>query len=184
VSVHRLVLLETSDANSFTPENLKRTALFLAFLIGVWALYAGLVLLIMSGLLNAFLGRYVPTGGERPQLPVSLEWLNAAARVLAFYVVARFSLVFPAIATDRKPDLGAAWLESKRNGWRLAIVVGALPWTLEQLTDLIYRDGATDAEYAVLVVLTVFFTVIEVVALSLSYGEITSPAPPPTDPPA
>ena len=184
VSVHRLVLLETSDASSLSADNLKRIGLFLAFLIGVWALYAGLALLIFSGLLNVLIGGYVPTGEKRRELPVPLEWLNTVAVVLAYYVVARFSLVFPAITTDRKPDLAAAWHASKRNGWRLAVVVGVLPWSLKKLTELFYRDGATDAEYAVLVVITVLFTLIEVVALSLSYLEITSPAPPPTDPPA
>jgi len=63
-------------------------------------------------------------------------------------------------------------------------VVGVLPWSLKYLTELLYRDGATYGEFAVLVVITVLFTLIEVVALSLSYLEITSPAPLPTDPPA
>ena len=184
VEVHRLVLLENSDAISASAENLKRIGLFLIFLVGVWLLYAGLALLIMSGLLNVLVGGYVPAGEERRELPMSIEWLNTLAIVLAYYVVARFSLVFPAIATDRKPDLAAAWLASKRNGWRLAVVVGVLPWSLKYLTELLYRDGATYGEFAVLVVITVLFTLIEVVALSLSYLEITSPAPLPTDPPA
>jgi hypothetical protein len=184
VTVHRLVLLETSDASEISAQAAKRIGLFLAFLVGVWLLYAALVLLIMSGVMNAFLMRYVPAGGERPELSVPMEWINSAARVLAFVVVARFSLVFPAIAIDQQPDLVAAWRASKRNAWRLAVVVGVLPWCLHQFAQIIYRDGASPAEFAMIVVLTTLFTVIEIVALSLSYWELTSPAPPPTDPPA
>jgi hypothetical protein len=184
VTVHRLVLLETSDAREISAQSAKRIGLFLAFLVGVWLMYAALVLLMMSGVLNAFLLRFVPAGGERPELPVPMEWINSVATVLAFVVIARFSLVFPAIAIDQQPDLVAAWRASKRNAWRLAVVVGVLPWSLNRFAEFIYRDGATPAEFAMIVVLITFFTVIEIVALSLSYWELTSPEPPPTDPPA
>jgi hypothetical protein len=184
VAVHRLVLLEESDTAALNAQNLKRVLLFVGALVGVWILFAGLVLIITSGLLNIFLMRYVPAGGKPPQLPVPIEWVNGVGIVLAIWIVARFSLVFPAIAIDHKFDLMESWRHAKRNGWRLAVVVGALPWTLERLAELLYRDGASSVEYAVIVVMTTFFTVIEVVALSLSYWELTSPAPPPTDPPA
>ena len=75
-------------------------------------------------------------------------------------------------------------MASRRNGWRLAIVVGVLPWCLQQLTDLMYRNGASSMEFAILVVLAAALVIVEVVALSLSYWELTSPAPPPTHPPA
>jgi hypothetical protein len=184
VTVHRLVLLETDESDALSVHGARRIALFLAVLVGVWVLYAGLVLIIVSGVLNIFLARYIPAGAERPELPVPFEWVNALACVLAFWVVARVSLVFPAIAIDRAPNFAAAWRSSKRNGWRLAVVVGALPWLMNQFSNLIYRNGATAVEFALIVVLIAFFTVIEVVALSLSYWELNSPAPPPTDPPA
>ena len=63
-------------------------------------------------------------------------------------------------------------------------MVGLLPWCLQQLTNLLYRDGATAVEFSVLVVLATLLIIIEVVALSLSYWELTSPEPPPTPPPS
>jgi hypothetical protein len=184
VAVHRLVLLETDDASALRAQSVKRIGLFLVGLAGLWVLYAALVLLIMSGVMNAFLLRYVPTGGAIPQLPVPMESVNFLATVLAFWVIARLSLVLPAIAIDHNLDVMTAWRASKRNGWRLAVIVGVLPWSLNYLAQFIYRDGASSAEFALIVVLTTLFTVIEVVALSLSFWELTSPAPPPTHPPA
>ena len=71
--------------------------------------------------------------------------------LIAYWFIARVSLMLPAIAIDRKPDLGAAWQASRRNGWRLAIVVGLLPWCLQHLVDLLFRDGASTIEFALLV---------------------------------
>ncbi|HYJ41796.1 MAG TPA: hypothetical protein VEW08_13470 [Steroidobacteraceae bacterium] len=192
VTVHRLVLLEAPDAAMhFDLGFIRRVSTFAAVLFGIWVLFSGLTLLITSGVLNIFNpSRYVETSvepGPVPQpmdLPVPFEWITSIARILAYWFVARVSLMLPAIAIDRKADLGAAWQASRRNGWRLAIVVGALPWCLQALVNLLYRDGASTIEFALLVVLGTMLIIFEVTALSLSYWELTPPAPPPTDPPA
>jgi hypothetical protein len=158
--------------------------------VGLWVLYQGLTMLISGGILNIFSPpRYVPTGAEpgklpeRVNLPVPFEWIVNLGRALSYWVVARVTLMLPAIAIDRKADLIAAWSASRRNGWRLAMIVGVLPWCLQRFTDLLYRDGASIVEFGILVVLATIFVVVEVVALSLSYWELTLPAPPPTHPP-
>ena len=192
IAVHRLVLLDAPDASvRFDIPGLRRLAIFFGIVVSLWVLYQGLTLLTSSGILNIFSPpRYIPAGAEpgkvpeRMNLPVSFEWIVNVGRALSYWIVARVTLMLPAIAIDRKADLIAAWSASRRNGWRLAIIVGALPWCLQQLTNLLYRDGATLVEFGILVVLATIFVVIEVVALSLSYWELTSPALPPTHPPA
>jgi len=192
VTVHRLVLLESPEAvMHFDFAFTRRVSIFAAVFFGIWVLFSGLTLLIASGVLNIFNPpRYVETSVDPEQipkpmdLPVPFEWIAGLAKLLAYWFVARVSLMLPAIAIDRKPDLSAAWRASRRNGWRLAIVVGLLPWCLQILVDLLYRDGASTIEFALLVVLGTLTIVFEVVALSLSYWELTPPEPPPTDPPA
>ena len=192
ITIHRLVLLDEPDARPrFDAASLRRLAIFFGVAIGIWILYVGLVMLITGGVLNIFNPpRYIPAGTTPDQLPAKLklpvsgQWVVNLAAFLAYWIVARVSLMLPAIALDRKPDLLAAWLASRRNGWRLAIVIGALPWCLQQLTDLMYRNGASSIEFAILVVLGAALIIVEVVALSLSYWELTSPAPPPTPPPS
>ena len=63
-------------------------------------------------------------------------------------------------------------------------MVGALPWALNAIGSVLYRDEASWVEFGVLLVLTSIFTVIQVAALSLSFWEVAQPEPPPTAPPA
>jgi len=188
ITVHRLVLLEAVDAGmSLNVGTLRRFAIFAAAFVGVWVLFTGLTLLITGVVLNIIVGpRYVAAGEASPPMdfPVSPQWIVNLASVFAYWFVARVILVLPAIAIDRKPDLIAAWRTSRHNGWRLAIVVGLLHWFLQRLVDFFYRDGASEFEFGVLVVLGALLVVIDVTALSLSYWELTPPEPPPTDPPA
>jgi hypothetical protein len=191
IAVHRLVLLDAPDARArFDMSALRRLAVFFGVVVSLWVLYQGLTMLISGGILNIFMPpRYIPAAsepGKLPEpvsLPVPFDWIVNVGRAMSYWVVARGTLMLPAIAIDRKADLIAAWSASRRNGWRLAIIVGVLPWCLQQLTNLLYRDGATLVEFGILLVLATLFVVIEVVALSLSYWELTSPAPQPTHPP-
>jgi len=192
INIHRLVLLETPDASAKADAaSLRRLAIFFGVGMAIWILYLGLTMLIAGGVINMlFPSRYIVAGTDAAQapptrtLPFSPEWIVRGAAFAAYWVVGRVSLMLPAIALDQKPDFVAAWLASRRNGWRLAIVVGVLPWGLQQLTELLSRNGASGAEFALLVVLGAALVIVEVVALTLSYWELTSPAPPPTPPPS
>jgi hypothetical protein len=191
ISVHRLVLLEGSGAGmNLDLASARRLAIFAATGIGIWVLFTGLTMLIAGGVLNIFSPpRYVstaelPAAPQPIDLPIPFEWITSLASILAYWFVARVSLMLPAIAIDQRPSLGAAWRASQRNGWRLAIVVGLLPWCMDHFVDLLYRDGASNVEFGILVVLGTLLIVIEIVALSLAYWELRQPAPPPTDPPA
>jgi hypothetical protein len=193
IVTHRMVLMDKPGPPvRFDRAAGKRLALFAAMLFLLWALYTALKLGIVMVAMYLLAGAPVPVAGQpgvtAQSLPVSSEVLDGIASWLPFLLVGRFCLLLPSVATDQGGNAAKAWRDSTGNSWRLAIIVGVLPWLLNEAVDLLYRDGATSFEFGLLVVLSALCTVLEVVALSLSYRALTSPAeapaPPPTDPPA
>jgi hypothetical protein len=123
------------------------------------------------------------SSGGVPGLPkVSRGWMDASSYlgfVIGTYFVARWSPVLPATAIGGKASLRAAWRLSARNGWRLAVIVGALPWALSYGESLLYRQNATLPELTILVVLSVLSSMLGIIALSLSYQDLTRGREPP-----
>ncbi|HEX6398429.1 MAG TPA: hypothetical protein VFZ95_13470 [Steroidobacteraceae bacterium] len=186
ISVHRLMLLDGEETRPrFDSVGLRRLGLFVGTVIGATLVYLALLLVLMNLSLLPF-SRYV-SAGETPSPSQAREWspwLFYGACVLAMWPIARLSPMFPAIAVDRGFDPITAWRMTRGNGWKLVVIIGVLPWTMKWIVAVLQRDGATRVEFGILLVLTSVFTVIQVAALSLSYWELTQPAPPPTSPPA
>jgi membrane-anchored glycerophosphoryl diester phosphodiesterase (GDPDase) len=105
--------------------------------------------------------------------PTWTEWMSEAAKILALYVSARLSLVFPATAIDKRPDLKWSWNLTRNNGWRMVVVVGVLPWVIGMIVGVLYRENATVLETIVLSTLGIALFAVEIAALSLSYRELT-----------
>jgi hypothetical protein len=180
------VLLSPADGNAFAGSGgATRLVLFLAVVVCIAVLY----LTVMFGCANLLVmtmgWRYTPTGTP-PAESMDISWLIWVSQLAALYVGGRLALTLPAIATDQGFSFRQAWIHSRRNGWRLTLVVFGLPWLLARLANLLARDGATSVETAVLLVLGVAVLIIEVVALSLSFYDLTAlpREPPPTHPPA
>lgn len=138
ITIHRLVLV---DGWSRTPASgsmpLRRFAWFVAALMLIWLLHQALTLIVVGLALNLiYPPRYVPAGEIQapPREMQNVEWLGTLAYVLVYWVIARVSMVLPAIAVDRKLDVVDSWRRSRGNGWKLAIIVGVLPWVLERST--------------------------------------------------
>jgi hypothetical protein len=183
ISIHRLVLADDTDVRErFSSTALKRLGRFVGTVIGLWLSYVVLMHVILN--LTVLPWAHVPAGKGGHPLPFDFKWFLTGAMILAMWPIARLSLLLPALAVDQSFDPIAAWRTTRGNGWKLAVVVGALPWTLRYIVDALYRDEATWVEFGALLILTAVFTVIQVVALSLSYWELTRPAPPPTPAPA
>ena len=105
-----------------------------------------------------------------------MSWLRPAeylGLLTSTYFVARLSLVLPATALDAAASFRQAWRQSARNGWRLLMIVGAFPWIAARSLGLLYRDGASLAESAVLMFFSVLVSTLGIIALSLSYQELT-----------
>jgi hypothetical protein len=94
------------------------------------------------------------------------------SKLLATYIFARFCLVLPATATDSKVNLGWAWQLTQQNGWRLAVIVGALPWLISYLIKQIFRENATLLETVIIVLISFVLYTVEITAISLSYAEL------------
>ena len=60
-----------------------------------------------------------------------------------------------------------------RNGWRLVVIVGVLPWALSQALALAWRGEATGLEWFLFLVGGSAVFLFEIAAISLSYRELT-----------
>lgn len=107
----------------------------------------------------------------------AVGWLATPAHAIAAYVAGRLSLALPAQALSRPVSLAWAWRASRGNGWRLAIVVALWPWLLNGAVEMLYRQDATFAEWALLAMLAVVLVVFQVSALSLAYRELAARLP-------
>jgi hypothetical protein len=63
-------------------------------------------------------------------LNISLFPWALLGQILFCYLIGRLSLLLPAIAVDAQVSLRSAWLQSKGNGWRVALLVGWIPTLL------------------------------------------------------
>jgi hypothetical protein len=118
VTCHRLVLLDPRTiAARMRPRWSWRETRFLAWMIVVGLVFAGALVVLATPIVNILL--WTGLGGD-----TRIEWSVYAGQVLALYIISRLFLVFPATAIDRPVNLKSAWRLSKRNGWRLVIVVG------------------------------------------------------------
>ena len=183
LTIHRMVLLEEPGSPlRLDTAAWARLGRFVMAIIAIWVIYHGARLLIISGVLATLGSQYVPAGGVKRDLPVSVGTIDHIASAVSFLVIARFVLLFPQIAIGQRFDITAAWHLSRGNTWRLAVVAGVLPWLLERAAWLLFRDNASDLEWSLIQVLLTFTLLIEVVALSLSHRELSSvfrePAPP------
>lgn len=100
------------------------------------------------------------------------KWIAFVSAIPAIYVLARFSLVFPATAIDKQADLVWSWQKTRGNGWRMFVVVGALPWLLSFVSGLFWRENAAAPEVVLLIIASYLVFVVEISALSLSYKEL------------
>jgi hypothetical protein len=190
ITVHRLVLASGWEPRPLLAElNIRRFVFFAGALVFLWALFVAVKLILMGMLLNlVYPPRYVPAGEIAPVRrmdPFGFTSIDIVASFLTYWLIGRISLILPTIAIDRKPDAIDIWRMSRGNAWKIAIVVGALPWVLNLVIDALWREDATTFEVASLGILTGVFGIISIVALSLTYFELThASAPPPTHPPA
>jgi hypothetical protein len=168
IATHRLVLTHGWKPHGALAEfSFRRFAWFVGALLFIWLAVLVITMIVATIAANIVIGpRYVAAGETPPPDPPReyFEWLQSFGTVVAYFVVGRFSLVLPAIAVDRKPNLLEAWRCSRRNSWRLAFIVGALPWILERVTYVLWRDVPMTLEIACFGILFGAFAIIGFVA--------------------
>lgn len=83
------------------------------------------------------------------------------------YVMSRISILLPATSVDQRHDLTWAWDVTKRNGWRLVLVVSLLPFALRYGPHHLW--GYSLLLDFVISVIGCGLLIVEVAALSLSF---------------
>jgi hypothetical protein len=167
VICHRLVLLEPQHGDvAMVPGWGRRETLFLAWLAAVYVIIMAVVTVaIMVG--GAIVANLASTS-----LFESIYGPVAAA--LGTYLFARMSLVLPATAIDARTTLTQVWWQTQGNGWRLALIVGGLPWVFAYAVSLISGDEPSTARGVLVTILATALLVVEIAALSLSYRQLAN----------
>ena len=136
VAWHRVVLLHLDTSGSSVAVRmgwreirylfswLALSAVFLGIFTLAWGLVIGFGFLLLVTFKFALLlsqATGAPSLGSTDQFILLLYSAVLPAFLLASYFATRFSLVLPAMATDRQRSLGTAWSLSAGNGWRLVL---------------------------------------------------------------
>lgn len=171
VICHRLVILGNASVPPFGIRKWTiRETRFLGWLIGFWLV---LMLLMesrsmMAHLLISLLGI---SGVTVFQISLVIIIL------LVMYLLARLSMIFPAVAIGKKPSIKWAWDISKGNGWRLLLIVGFMPLTLGIIQLYLEEADGTVIEYIVNSMLSFVVSIIGISAVSLSYKNLSKGKP-------
>ena len=130
VHCHRLILLPSKPAplgglGGWT----KREGLFYRwFLIGILAGVSGItgIFLALDGVLK-FAGIFQEADAFFDKYPM----LSIYFCFFPFsYFFGRACIIFPTIAIDEKPSIKKSWVVTRRNGWRVAILIWIVPYTI------------------------------------------------------
>ncbi len=98
-----------------------------------------------------------------------------------YYIIGRWSLVFPAIAVDGLPKMSWSWRSTKGNGWRMVVLVGFIPLSVYYLTSALLNLGLSEHPWANSFFSSFtlfFFSPVEVAVISIAFRELTNWTPP------
>ncbi len=161
VTCHRIILLDEKHSGIVIPRLSFRLLRFFGWFILLTIMFGIFVipffLLYNFSIIDFIDSTYIKVG------------LYYSATVPALYIFGRLSLLFPAIALDERPVANRSWDATKHNGWRMFVVVGILPIVFPIVQRLVMSEESSVAEDIALMLLYLFFLIIEVAALSLSY---------------
>jgi hypothetical protein len=176
VVIHRLVLLPAaqSEANS-SGRGIQRLAKAVVVMLGLWAGFVVFGLAVALTLATLFSAFHVALP------PLWFQTLGAAAGA---WFVARLCLVTPGVVADQPRALATAWQVSRGNGWRLAALIAIAPWLLVLYVQLMWPRGVDRVTFVLVIAMSTLLAIFLLFAVSVSYRELISRAPPPTPPPA
>jgi hypothetical protein len=122
---------------------------------------------------------------EIDEIYTESTWMKSLVEIFLFYgvfliplyyIVGRWSFVFPIIAVDGLPKMGWSWKQTKGNGWRMLVLVGFIPLTIGYLNSVGPLIGLSEypAFSAFLASFALFlFTPVEVAVISIAFRELT-----------
>jgi len=99
----------------------------------------------------------------------SLQLLPFLPLIPGLYVLSRLSVLLPATAIDENHNLSWAWQMTKRNGWRLLLLVGILPFLISFRSIVFSLINYPLLNILLDVIGYLIFGVIEIALLSFSF---------------
>lgn len=172
VRCHRIVLLAQFVGTAWTlPAWTWRETRFACWTLAAW-LVSSLAYMLVTMLIDIIIAP-IHSDAEAGSTPHEIGYyVRYATTAIYWYFFARFCLLLPAIAIDRKANLQHAWQWSRGNGLRLYAVICLAPYLISLATSYLYRENATLIEYLLLMALWCVFLAVEIAALSLSYKQL------------
>jgi hypothetical protein len=171
ITCHRVALIGDEGVPSF---GLRRWTLREWRYLG-WSVIILVVWLLFSFVVNSFYVSMIVSkveAGASAETYQSYKYWLTPFYIPIFYILARLSVLWPAIALDEQVGAQWAWRLTVHNGWRLTVVVSLLPWVLYFAVNLLLRENATLVESIILKLLGFTLLAVEVVALSFSYKHL------------
>ena len=166
VTCHRIIILGKNSVPTFGVRKwTMREARFFSWLVGLYIMIGVMIFSIAalpSVIIPLFEGRVMYL-----VIPVSI--ISALPGV---YVLSRLSLIFPATSVDEKANIKWAWDISRNNGWRLAVIVCALPAAAGYIQNVLIGEDDGVLKSTLLMLVAFVVLIIEIAALSLTYKEL------------
>lgn len=159
ISVHRLLLNAEQPALRYWR---MREVRFMG-----WVLFLVVIFTLIFAVLGGFISKL---GGAQFEL-FKGDWTATLVFLLisipGAYICARFSMLLPATALDRKPKLAWAWALTKGSGLKLTVLLWIIPFVFPYL----YADWETDTPlyYLAVNVVVSMFTALEIALLSVAF---------------
>lgn len=170
VKCHRFILISNNTPSTNIPM-IKRVIAFLLWIFVVYIVVGIVLTIFMTIGMNTFADAALMKASYYIS-DNNFSLLKLLLILPAGYILARLSLVFPAIAIDKRASMKWAWKASQNNGLRMLVLIGVLPWMTTILLNLLWRENGTMFEYVFLSILGYIVLAIEVFILSIAYREI------------
>jgi hypothetical protein len=174
VTCHRVILLGDDSVPRFGLASWSaRETRFFGWMIGMYLVFAVaslIPLIVLASVLSGFSGAQA----DAAESTQPLRWAMLAASIPGAYVMARLCLVLPATAVDRKVNFPWSWERTASNGWRMAVVAGALPWLVSIAQGALAAQSDSTIVTAAASLIGLPLLAVEVTALSLCYHTLTT----------
>lgn len=164
ITCHKLILTKNKTLKQLLAVDIKLFIRFIALATIVYAISLIVRLIIVNIYVNIF--------SESNQPDSILEIAEYIAYLPSMYIIARFCIIFPAVALGYKPKLAWAWKATRKHHLHILFIVALFPWALEIIIYALYRENSTLIEQAFITFLTYISTIIGVFAISLTYNEL------------
>jgi len=160
VTVHRVILLgkqSVPDLGVLSYSSREWKFIWWSIIIGIYFILVALVFAFPISMLfsHSYLG-----------------FILVLSMTPAFYIFARLSMLFPAIAIEKKVGWDWAFKTTKNNGWRLVVIVGVIPIAVSFPASLLFDINIfLDA---ILIFFNLILLVFEITALSISFRYLSA----------